>query len=95
MSTTAIALASLALAAQLNGSTGFAPVAFTPGSNKLSLQAEDPKAAEAAVFLPNEPASEVSDAAAPKEEAIELDQVEMLGRGAAKVSYYTSPPRQF
>ena len=82
---TVLALASLALTAQLNGSSAFAPVAFTSGSNKVLLRAEDPKAAEA-VFLPNEPASEVADVEEPKEESIDLDQVEMLGRGAAKVS---------
>ena len=81
---TVLALASLALTAQLNGSSAFAPVAFTSRSTIVSLRAEEPKAAEA-VFLSNESASDAADVEDPNEESIDLDQVEMLGRGAAKV----------
>ena len=89
--TTAIAIASLAIASQLNGSTAFAPVAFTSGSSGVALRSEEPKSAEAAVFLPNESTPEDASDESPKEEAIGLDKVEMLGRGAAKVRLSNSP----
>ena len=89
--TTAIAIASLAIASQLNGSTAFAPVAFTSGSSGVALRSEEPKSAESAVFLPNESTPEDASDETPKEEAIGLDKVEMLGRGAAKVRLSKSP----
>ena len=76
-----IALAALALATQMEVCCAFAPIVSRPSI--LALSAEESKPAES-VFLPTEPSESENEGS--KAESIALDQVEMLGRGAAKVS---------
>jgi hypothetical protein len=75
--TTIMAIASLAMVSQMQGSDAFSPIAYKTGS-RLSLHVEEPKVTEAVFGL-----SDADD----DEEDIPLDKVEMLGRGAAKVSF--------
>lgn len=80
--TTIIAIASLAMASQMQGSDAFAPIAYKTGS-RLSLHVEEPKVTEAVFALNNDDDDDDED----EDEDIPLDRVEMLGRGAAKVSF--------
>jgi hypothetical protein len=69
------AVAALALAANVQESLAFAPVAFTRRATFAPRFAEETKAAEESAF-----------AASADESDVDLDTVELLGKGAAKVS---------
>ena len=70
-------LSALALATNVHEAHAFAPASFASTSSTIARFAEDIKPTEAA-FIPVEEETE-------KKPEIELDTVEMLGRGAAKV----------
>lgn len=79
--------AALALASQ--DAQAFAPSSSivrptTMSTSNSAIFSEEPKA-EAAVFVPDEPATEEGDAASAEDAEIPLEAAEMLGRGAAKV----------
>lgn len=80
------AVAALALASQ--DAQAFSPsssiIRPTTISSNSAIFSEEPKS-EAAVFVPDEPATEEGDAASAEEAEIPLEAAEMLGRGAAKV----------
>lgn len=69
------AVAALALAVNVQESQAFAPVAFTQRSTFVSRLAEETKPAEESAFV-----------ASGDEPDVDLDTVELLGKGAAKVS---------
>jgi hypothetical protein len=70
------AVAALALAANVQDTQAFSPVAFVPKTSSVTRFAEEGKPSEA-VFVP--------ETEAPVEETIGLETVELLGKGAAKV----------
>jgi hypothetical protein len=69
------AVAALALAVNVQESQAFAPVAFTRRATFVPRLAEETKPAEESAFV-----------ASDDEADVDLDTVELLGKGAAKVS---------
>jgi len=69
------AVAALALAANVQESQAFAPVVFTQRATFVPRFAEETKPAEESAFV-----------ASDDEPDVDLDTVELLGKGAAKVS---------